>query len=120
MRFDDDDDSPFSGGASFHKVMEIAQMALHWKNDNARLVSENSLLKQKLSEAKDDVRLVKSDRQTLLEQFEALKNRFNSTETLEGKYVKCITAMFAIAQGISNDEAKVVADNILKELGEKK
>lgn len=82
------------------------------------LENENIDLKTKLVKADDSVKLIRSDKDMALAELEKLKNRFSGLN-LEGKYVKCLTAMYAISNSVSEQSSKEIADGLLRELGEK-
>jgi capsular polysaccharide biosynthesis protein len=82
------------------------------------LKSENTKLKDTLTEVKDSLRVANNDRQQLIKQIEEHKAKFGSS--VEAKYAKAMAAMFAIAESMSEDSAVIIANSIIDELGERK
>lgn len=115
-----DDDNPFSRGMiGKAELLQIVKMCEDFKEEVLSLRQQNESLTTKLSKSQADLKLMKSDRDSVTAEFNTLKNRFSGLD-LEGKYVKCLTAMYAISNGISEESSKTIVDALLKELGEKK
>lgn len=94
---------------------EVNRLVTNYKN----AVNKVNELKESLAEANRNIDFIKRDRSTLIAEFDKMKEKFNDPTVFEGKYAKCMIAMYAILKSVSEEDSKTIIKNLLTELGEK-